>query len=102
MSRAVLYSCRTTGAVLLTAMWGVLVAYTVRFLIAWLQPGNVERWLLGYALGAYISIPNFGLFQEDTIPLQNVDRHRLVSQLPWLVYIGMSIALAEVGGMVKL
>ncbi len=66
----------------------------MRGLLDWQQPGAVLRWIMGYALGAYVSVPNFGLLNESTIPEHAAGRHNLTSNLPLLAYIAMSVALA--------
>jgi hypothetical protein len=42
---------------------------------------------MGFALGAYVAVPNYGLFREDTIPAEDMDRHRVISICPLLAYI---------------
>lgn len=82
LSRVVLYSCPTTLAVLGTMCWGLLIAVGMRALLDWQQPTVMLRWGLGYALGAYVSIPNLGLLQESSIPPEDRPRHQLIGQAP--------------------
>lgn len=49
---------------------------------------------MGYALGAYVAVPNFGLLDEGTIPAHEQGRHSLISALPWLTYVAGSVAFA--------
>jgi hypothetical protein len=37
-------------------------------LIGWLHPNVVIKWIMGFALAAYVAIPNYGLLQESSIP----------------------------------
>jgi hypothetical protein len=63
-------------------------------LIAWQHPGTVVKWILGYLLGAYVAIPNFGLVAEPTIPDHALSRHRLVGNLPFIAYILTTVVLS--------
>jgi hypothetical protein len=94
LSRSILYTTSLPASIVLCIIWGVAVAAAIRGLIDWQQPGAVLRWIMGYALGAYVAIPNFGLLNEATIPPEARDRHLLVSTLPTVAYIASSVALA--------
>jgi hypothetical protein len=93
LSRAVLYSAPIAVSILLCVLWGAAIAATIRGLINLLNPGFVLRWIMGYALGLYVAIPNFGLLDESTIPHHAQGRHLLISLLPSLVYIALSLAI---------
>jgi len=92
VSRAFLYTAPMHFVVGCCILWGLLVCFAIQGLIQWLQPGTVIRWIFGYLLGWYVAIPNFGLVLESTIPPKVRDRHLLVSVLPALVYIAVSLA----------
>lgn len=94
LSRSALYTAPIMGSVVLCVVWGVAVATAMRGLIDWQQPGTILRWVMGYALGAYVAVPNFGLLAESTIPAHAKNRHALISTLPSLVYVSSSVALA--------
>ena len=94
LSKTMLYTIPIGGSVVLCIVWGVAIAAAIRGLINWQQPGTVLRWWMGYALGGYVSIPNFGLINEGSIPPHAQTRHALISNLPSLVYIACSVALA--------
>ena len=94
LSRRVLYTAPLGGCILLCVVWGAAIAAALRGLIDWQQPGAVLRWIMGYALGAYVSVPNFGLFNERTMPPGAQDRHLLVSTLPTVVYVASSFCFA--------
>ncbi len=100
LSKAVLYTGSTALILPLCVGWGGLVALLVYGLIEWQQPGLLLKIIMGYALGAYVSIPNFGLLNEATIPDSARLRHTLVSGLPLLTYIVLMVPLAF--GLLKL
>lgn len=94
LSRAVLYTAPAGLVVALCIGWGLLVAFAIRELLNWQQPGVILRWLFGYWLGAYVAVPNFGLFSRASITPEARGRHNLVSNVSMLVYIVASVALA--------
>ena len=71
------------------------MALLVRLSIDAGAPGAISRWIFGYALGAYIAIPNYGLVLEATIPDAHVPRHRIISRVPLLAYLAGTVALAH-------
>jgi hypothetical protein len=75
-------------------MWGAAVALAMRGLLNWQQPGLILRWIMGYALGGYVAIPNFGLLDKSTIRSYAEKRHLLVSTLPTVMYVACSVVLA--------
>lgn len=89
-SRAVLYLAPIVVTVLGTL--GAFVGIAMSGLIGWLHPGMVIKWIFGFALGAYVSVPNFGLFNESTIPDSAIPRHFIVSQLSWITYVATEFA----------
>ena len=94
LSKLVLYLAPTGVAILGCAVWGGAVALGVRALICWQHPGILLTLVMGYALGAYVAIPNFGLVHESSIPYHAQPRHQLVSNVPLLAYIVASVGLA--------
>ena len=94
LSKPALYTAPIMVSVVLCVVWGAAVAATIRGLIDWQQPGIILRWVMGYALGAYVAVPNFGLLAESSIPAHAQNRHALISTLPSLVYVASSVALA--------
>lgn len=97
LSRRALYPAPAGVAAPFCVLWGYIVALGMRSLIDYQHPGLILRWIMGYALAAYVAIPNYGLFDEATIPDHAARRHMLVSNLPLSVYIAASIALAFAG-----
>lgn len=94
LSRAFLYSSSTSIATAGCFIWGCVVAYGVHSLIVWLHPYWILKVIFGFALGAYVAIPNFGLVMESSIPDHAVARHQLISLLPMWIYILASVGFA--------
>jgi len=90
ISRNVLYSAPTSLAVLVCILWGMGTAFGFRLVVIGLRP-NIILAIIGFMAGGYISIPNYGLIAESTIPEGVSVRHEIVSSLPSLVYIVASI-----------
>ncbi len=53
-------------------------------LIGWLHPNVLLKWILGFALAAYVSIPNYGLVAEATIPEDELARHNMLYVMPFV------------------
>jgi hypothetical protein len=81
-------------AVAFCITWGGFIAGAMYFLIGWLKPYWLIKWIFGYAQGAYASVPNYGLFAEGTIPPDRQVRHLILSALPVVSYIAMAVLLA--------
>jgi hypothetical protein len=94
LSRALLYNAPVAVAVTLSLAWGIVVAGAMRAVLNWQEPGAVLRWIMGYALAAYVAIPNFGLLVESSIPGDATRRHALVSNLPLITYITVAVVFA--------
>jgi hypothetical protein len=69
-------------------VWGFLVAYGIRLLIDWQQPSAPLRWVMGYAMGCYIAIPHYGLFDWDW------KYDGLATVVPLVVFVVVSITLS--------
>jgi hypothetical protein len=91
-----LYFAPVAAVCLFSLSWGAVVAGSIRGLVLWQEPGAVLRWILGYALGGYVAIPNYGLLDESTIPQEAMRRHLLLKTVPLITYAACSIALAYV------
>jgi hypothetical protein len=94
MSRAFLYSAPIVVVVVACVLWGVLTAYLIHLLIIWQHPHWILKWIFGFALGAYVSVPNFGLLIESSVPDHAMPRHFVVSHLSYLIYIICSVVFA--------
>jgi hypothetical protein len=92
-SEALLYPSPIQIAVVLCMGWACLIAYLTRYLIEWQHLGTILK-VVAYGAGGYVSIPNFGLFREDTVPADTNAKHTAISALPLPVYIIASVAFA--------
>ena len=92
LSRVFFYQSNFVFAVIGVALWGVVVAIGVSWLIEWQHPGTILKWIFGFALGAYVAIPNYGLFSQGTIPPEGQLRHNVVSNLPFVTYVFAEIS----------
>jgi len=93
LSRSLLYTSNWVICVTLCLLWGISVAYALRLFILATQPDWPLK-VFGYGAGAYISIPNFGLLDENTVPPSGMSRHVFIKGIPMLLYIGASVAFA--------
>jgi hypothetical protein len=93
LSKAVLYTRPTALALAICVLWGAGLATLIRLAIDSVHPGMIAK-VIGFGAAAYLSIPNYGLFLESQIPLHLYRRHMLVSNLPILIFVAGSIALA--------
>jgi hypothetical protein len=73
--------------------WACCIAYLTRYLIEWQHVGIVAKVII-YGAGAYISIPNHGLFAEDTIPYDLQIKHQTINILSFPTFVLASIAVA--------
>jgi len=89
LSRGVLFHVGLVTVVLICGLWGGLVAYGVRMLIDWQQPTVIVRWLMGYGMGAYVAIPDYGLLAEPDA------RQALTTFCPLMAFGLMSALLAR-------
>ena len=75
-------------------IWGGLVAYLIHALIVWHHPHWILKWVFGFGVGSYVSRPNYGLIMESSIPEHAMPRHTLISSLPFLIFIIVSVGLS--------
>ena len=73
-SKRILYSAPQIGSVALTMVWAFLISYLLHILIRWQNPNIVIKIIFGYGFGSYLSIPNFALFAQSTLPPEEVKR----------------------------
>jgi len=92
LSKGFFYIAPTVLSVVGVAVWGIAVGYGMSYLIGATHPNLILRWVLGFGLGAYVAIPNFGLFQESTLPDEVMPRHFMISSLPLVGYIVTVVA----------
>ena len=94
LSRDSLYFVQSFFAVSFCITWGGCIAGLVHFLIGWLHPYWLVKWIFGYAQGAYAAVPNFGLLQESSIPPGAMVRHQILLTIPLISYVAMALLLA--------
>ncbi len=95
ISKKVLYPAHAAIVLPLCVGWGAIVALLILALIRWQEPHIMLKIIMGYALGWYVAIPNFGLMDERTIPPWERQRHLHVSTLPSITYL-LTIAMSFV------
>ncbi len=93
LTRSVLYSSPIVIVFLVCLVWGTAVAFGVHSLIRWLLPNIVLKIIMGFGVGAYVAIPNYGI-AEHTVPDELAPRHLLATGLPLLAFIAASIIFA--------
>ena len=93
LSRALLYRAPRPILFAVSVLWGGLIAWLLSIAMGRLHPGLILK-VLGFGAGAYVSIPNYGLFREETMPMELLPRHVLVSNVPLVAFILTSIGIA--------
>ena len=93
LSKLILYPAPAVISFINLIGWGAVVAWGMSSVIGRLHRNVVLRWILGFGLAAYVAIPNYGLFQESTIPDHKQVRHRMISWVPLIVYVVTEFAL---------
>ncbi len=93
MCRGFMYGESTPVCVFFLLLWGIGLAFGYRHLVIWYHPGWIVK-VIGYGSAAYVSIPNYGLIAESTIPAEKQGRHALISNLPLVTFITCSILFA--------
>lgn len=92
LSRHVFYSTPSAVAVPLCLVWGIAVAFGFRDMVLWLKP-NIILAFIGFAAGAYVSIPDYGIGEMWMAPYGSATRKDIVSHFPFLIYLLSSVAL---------
>lgn len=91
VSRGLLLRMPLVGVVAGCVIWGFLVAFSMSLLISEFQPGEIVRWIMGYALGCYVAIPHFGLLADDS----DWEYNNLATIVPILAFIVTSVVLSH-------
>ena len=96
LSKKYLYTLQLTLAITLSFLWGFIIAVCMFILISWQNPILILRIIMGYALGCYVSIPNFGLLDETkgSEGGQLNKRNTLISFWSSITYILIMILLS--------
>jgi hypothetical protein len=93
LSKHFLYFASTGSILAFAVIWGGLIAILIQGLIVWQHPNWILKWVFGFGQGAYISVPNFGLIDESTIPQHAAKKHLLISGAPLAAFIILSIVV---------
>lgn len=93
LSRAVLYTAPIAVTAIICVIWGVGLAFGYRLLAVHFHPGIILK-VLGYGSVAYVSVLNYGLIDERTIPEDKMPIHLLIKTVPLLVFIIASAMFA--------
>jgi hypothetical protein len=96
LSRQFLYTSGWPVCILLCFGWASGVAYGLHVLILATHPGLLLK-IYGYGAGMYVSVPNFGLVNENSIPAYGRARHDFLRGVPSLMFIVASVAFAFAG-----
>jgi hypothetical protein len=94
LSRHFLCFAPVISVIVASIIWGGLVALLMHGLIVWQHPHWILKWIFGFAQGAYVSVPNFGLIAESTIPEHAMPKHELISIVPLVAFIISSVLFA--------
>jgi len=94
LCKNIFYPSSKSTVIILSIFGGVLIAISIRLLLDWQQPGAVLRWVMGYALGTYVAIPNYGLLDAATVPDDVMPKHKIISNVPPVIYIATSVVFA--------
>ena len=94
ISKAVLYTASMGTAIVVSVIWGAVVAFLMFVMIGVENPNIILKIIMGYALGWYVAVPNFGLIAEGSIPDEAKPRHILVSTVPSVTYIVAMVVLS--------
>jgi hypothetical protein len=63
-------------------------------MIQFFNPGLIVALIFGYGMGAYISVRNFGLIVDGSVPPEHQGRHMLISMLPFVAYVLLCLLFA--------
>ena len=94
LSRSFLYTAHSAIAAITCVLWGIFVAFLLHALIRWQDPNIFIKLIIGYGFGSYVSIPNYGLVNQSTIPVTAMPRHTILYLLPLAVFLLSSIIFA--------
>lgn len=75
LAQGFLYSLPNTLAVLCCVVWGMAVALGAYELILLTHASSPLKFVMGVSMGAYVSIPNHGLMDENDVPEHKESRH---------------------------
>ncbi len=85
-------------SLILAMLWSFLISFLTYKLIHWQEPNILLKLIFGYGFGLYLSLPNFGLYNMNTLPPKEVKRTALiyvVSSLTFVITSTVFIFLAQ-------
>lgn len=94
ISKIFLYWSKIPVVIIASIIWGSLIAYIVHILILWQNPGLIIKIIFGYGFGAYLSVPDYGLFAEGTMTDEASMRNTIITFVSLIVFILSSVAFA--------
>jgi hypothetical protein len=92
LSKSTLYTSSLPLSVALCLLWGVVIGIVLQVAIQVFNPGTIVK-VFAYGAGAYLSVPNFALVNEASIPDDVQGRHLLIQVIPFAAFVGMSLWL---------
>lgn len=92
LSRHLLYPGPALLAGAMAALWGAVIAIGVGEAIQYFQPSLIIQIIFGYGMGAYLSMPNYGL-SSGTEHIM-IRRHAVVQNIPLVTFIAFSVGMA--------
>ena len=93
ISKKFIYVVSIPLALIVSFLWGALLAYFVHILIRWQNPALIVKIIFGYGFGSYLAIPNFKLFDESTLPDEELKRTAFIYVVSILGFIMFSVIL---------
>ena len=93
LCRGFLYTTNLVVCALACLAWALGLAYGLRSLIVTMHPGWLLK-ILAFGVATYISIPNYGLLSESTIPNEGLPRHVFIKSVPFFAFIAASVVFA--------
>ena len=94
LSKASLYRDPLPLILVECVVWGGLIACIIHSLITCHHPHWILKWVFGFGVGSYVSMPNYGLHVESSVPDHMKFRHLSITTLPFLAFILCSVLLA--------
>jgi hypothetical protein len=88
-----LYKVNIVVCIITLTVWGIGVGFIVGSLDWNLKPHIVLKIVFGFFGGLYLSSPNFGLFNESTIPYEAQPRHLLISLYPKAIFAAIVLLM---------
>lgn len=86
MLSSFLYYTNSVLCIMLLTVWGGGIGFLVGTLDRNFNPHIVLKIIFGFFGGLYLSSPNFGKFNESTIPWDAQKRHKLIAHYPQVIF----------------